>query len=267
MPSVALLCSVVLCVMQQSPPAAGPTVTALEFVEVRQARLKPKTESAMRRFDMVRPGLKLVLEVRGADVVQASHFGLVELESATDDKGDRLKLNDAELSYNDIREEFVAIDRDQMSMGESDPPKDVIRIELPLESPARAATAVSVRGKLQLKRVETVDVLIDTTPGEAKHEQLEKLGVKLKIVKAEEANQFTFETSGKLDALQDAELVDAQGKPLETHGSSSFGDNESVQRSIWLAQPAPANAKLKLKLVTKAQNVPVTFDLKDLKLP
>jgi hypothetical protein len=154
-----------------------------------------------------------------------------------------------------------------MFLGEDNPPKDVIRVELPLESPARAAATISLRGKLQLKKVETVDVVVPTTPGDVKHEQLEKAGLKLKIVKSEEDNGFAYEVSGKLDALNEAQIVDAQGKPIETRGSSSFGSDESLHREIYLEKPAPADAKLKLALVTKAENVPVTFELKDLKLP
>jgi hypothetical protein len=103
--------------------------------------------------------------------------------------------------------------------------------------------------------------------GEVKHEQLEKLGVKVKIVKPEEEGAFAYEVSGKMDGLNDAQLVDAQGKALKTSGTSSIGDGETSHREISLEKPAPTGAKLKLALVVKAENVPVTFELKDVKLP
>jgi hypothetical protein len=264
----ALLCNTLLWVTPlPQPSAAGPTVTAVEIVEVRQARLKAKADSTGPRFSSERPGMKLVVEVQGEDVARASHYGMLEIQAATDDKGGPLKLNEDALGFHDMRKEFVAIDREQMFFGKDKPPKDVIRIEFPFEPPARAASAVSVRGKLQLKKVETVDVLVPTTVGDVRHEQLEKLGVKFKIVKSEEASGFSYEVSGKLEALDEAQLVDAQGKPVETSGSSSYSDGESLHREISLEKPAPADAKLKLSLVVKSENVPVTFDLKDLKLP
>lgn len=265
--SVAILCNVVLFLAPLPEPATGPTVTALEIVDLRRAHLKPQKESEAQRFSFDRPGLKLTIEVQGEDVARASHFGMFELEAALDNAGDKLKLSEDALGFHDFRKEFVAIDRGQMFIGEDNPPKDVIRIELPLESPARAAATIALRGKLQLKKVDTVDVLVPATPGDVQHAQLEKAGVKLKIVKSDDDNGFAYEVSGKLDALNEAQVVDARGKPIETRGSSSFGGGDSLHRELYLEKPAPADAKLKLSLVTKAENVPVTFELKDVKLP
>jgi hypothetical protein len=266
--SFAFLCNLLFGAMTLAEPAgSGSTVTAFEIVETRQVRLKPQTGRQMRRFGAEQPGMKLVVDVQGADVARASHFGMLEVEAASDDKGGQLKLDEEAIGFHDYHKEFVPIDRERMFFGEEKPPKDLIRVEIPLTPPARSAATVSVRGKLQLKRVETTDLLVAATPGDVKDEQLAKLGLKLKIVKSEEGNGFAYEVSGKLDALNDAKLVDAQGKPLETQGSSSFGDDESQHHEIGLEKPLPAGAKLKLALVVKATNVPVAFDLKDLKLP
>ena len=265
--SVALLCHALLCTTPQSQPATGgPQVTALEIFDVRHSRLSSKPKSGL-RFSSEQPGLKLVVEVQGADVARASHFGMLEVAAAADDKDHPLKLNEDALGFHDPRKEMVEIDREQMFFGEEDAPKDAIRIEIPFESPARPATAISVRGKLQLKRIDTVDVVVAATPGDVTHEQLEKLGVKLKIIKPEEGNDFIYEVTGKLDALHDAELVDAQGKAIESNGRSSMSDGETLRREISLEKPTPADAKLKLSLVVKAENLAVPFDLKDLKLP
>jgi hypothetical protein len=211
--------------------------------------------------------MKLIIEVQGEDVAHASHYGLLELAGASDDKNTPLKLNEDALGFHDLRKEFVEIDRDQMFFGEDNPPKDTIRIELPFDTPARSVLTVSVRGKLQLKKIQTVDVQVPTTPGEVKDEQLAKAGVKLTIVKPEEENEFAYEVSGKLDNLFETQVIDGQGKPVETMGRSRFGGDESMHCNINLTKPCPRDAKLKLTLVTKAENVPVTFDLKDLKLP
>jgi hypothetical protein len=263
----AMLCNTLFFIAPLPEPTAGPTVTALQIVDVRRGWLKPKAEERESSYSPERTGMKLVLEVQGEDVAHASHFGMLELADATDDKGGRLKLNEDALGFHDMRTEFVEIDRNMMFLGEDKPPKDLIRVELPFESPARAASAISVRGKLQLKRVETVDVLVPTTVGDVKNDQLDKLGVKVKIVKPEDNETFSYEVTGKLDVLNEAQLVNAQGKALETSGSSSMSDGETLRRDISLAKPLGADAKLKLSLVTKAEDVPVTFELKDLKLP
>ncbi len=265
---IALLCNALLSAAP--PPGAvadGPTVTALEIVEVRRALLKPQAGAERQHFGFDRPGLKLVLEVQGPDVAQASHYGMLELDAAADDKGGKLKLNEDALGFDDIRKEFVEIDRGHMFMGEENPPQDLIRVELPFQPPARAASTISLRGKLQLKRVQTVDVLVPVTPGEVKNEQLEKLGVKFKIVKPEDERGFAYEVSGKLDALHEVSIIDAQGKALKTTGRSSFGSDEEQQCEITLEQAVPADGKAKLSLVVKSENVPVAIDLKDLKLP
>ncbi|MEW6252502.1 MAG: hypothetical protein AB1716_17840 [Planctomycetota bacterium] len=245
----------------------GPKVTVLEIFDVRHARLKEQAESAGPRFMSDRPGLRLVLEIQGEAVARASHYGMLEVAAATTDKGGKLKLNDEALGFHDPREEFVEIDRQQMFFGDDDAPKDLIRIELPFVPPPRAAATLSVRGKVQLKQVTTVDVTVPAKPGAVKDAQLEKLGVKIKIVKSDDENGFAYEVSGKLDALHSAQVLDAQGEPLETSGSSSMSDGETAHREIMLQKALPDDAKLKLALVVKAENVPVSFDLKDLKLP
>jgi hypothetical protein len=249
------------------PTVGGPTVTALQIVDVRRGWLKPKAEERESGYSPERTGMKLVLEVQGADVAHASHFGMLELASATDDKGGQLKLNEDALGFHDLRTEFVEIDRDQMFFGDDKAPKDLIRIELPFESPARAASAISVRGKLQLKKVATVDVVVPATLGDVRNDQLDKLGVKVTIVKPDDDETFAYVVSGKLEAIHEAQLLSAQGQPVQTSGSSYMSDGETSHRSISLVKPLGTDAKLKLSLVTKAENVPVTFELKDLKLP
>jgi hypothetical protein len=161
--TTALLCGVLLWVAPPSEPAAGPTVTVREIYDVRHVRLGGKDDADRPRFPSERPGLKLVLEVRGEDVARASHFGMFVLDAATDDKGGKLKLDEDRLGFDDMRKVFVEIDRERMFLGEEKPPKDLIRVEIPLETPARTASTVSVRGKLQLRKVETVDVLVPAT--------------------------------------------------------------------------------------------------------
>ena len=56
--SVAILCNVVLFLAPLPEPAAGPTVTALEIVDLRRARLKPQGAAEGQRFSFDRPGLR-----------------------------------------------------------------------------------------------------------------------------------------------------------------------------------------------------------------
>jgi len=262
-----LLSSTLYCALPLPESPAGPEVSAVEIIEVRRARLKPPEPSAGSTFSFDETGLKLVVEVKGADVAGASHFGMLELAEATADQGGKLKLNERAFGFHDARSEFVPIDRERMYFGQEHPPQDCILVEIPFELPVRTAATFSVRGKLQLKKVETVDLLVPTTEGEVKNEQLKKLGLTFKVVKSEQPNSIAFEVKGELEALHAVDVVDAQGKPLDTSGSSSMGDEETSYRDISLENPVPADAKLKLSLVVKSEDVPVAFELKDLKLP
>lgn len=265
--STVFLCNVALLLPPSAEPVDGLKVTAVEIVDLRRAKLKPAKPSENQHFSFDRPGLKLVVEVQGEDAARASHYGMLEIESATDNTGAKLKLNEDAFGFHDSRTEFVEIDRSQMFFGEDDAPKDLIRVELPFESPARSAATISVRGKLDLKKVATVDVLVPTTVGELANEDAKKAGLKIKIVKPDDEKSFSYEVSGKLDALFNAAIVDADGKPVETNGGSSFGGGDTSHRVIYLEEPMPENAKLRLSIVTKAEIVPAKFDLKDVKLP
>ena len=121
--TAAILCNVVLFLAPLPEPAAGPTVTALEIVDVRRASLKPPKAAEAQRFSFDRPGMKLVIEVQGEDVARASHFGLFELESAVDNTGAKLKLSEDALGFHDFRKEFVAIDRCRCSSAKTTRPR------------------------------------------------------------------------------------------------------------------------------------------------
>lgn len=248
-------------------PVSGPTVTAAEIIDVRRVRLKPQSPAEEPRFSLDRPSMKLTIEIQGPEVSRASHFGMLELESAADNKGNKLKLDESSLGFNDFRKEFVAFDRNHMFFGQENPPKDLVRIELTFEPAVREASSISVRGKFQLKHVETIDILVAAAVGDIKHEQLDKLGLKLKIIKPSRPNDISYEASGKLAALHDVQLIDADGQPVENNGVASMSDSLTLQRDIYLSNPPPPGAKLKVSLVTKAEDAPVAFDLKDLKLP
>lgn len=243
-----------------------PKVTAVEIVDLRRADLKPKSDDQP-RFSFDRPGLKVVIEIQGEDVAKASHYGMLTFESATDNTGAKLKLNEDAFSFRDARTEFITIDRSQMFMGEKDAPKDVIRVDLPFESPARAAAAISLRGKLEVKKIATVELQVATTPGPVESAELKAAGAKLEIVKSDDDKVFAYKLTGKLDAVFEAIVTDAQGKPIETNGSSSSGGRESSTREIYLESPLPADAKLRIAVVTKSEVAAVKIELKDIKLP
>lgn len=268
-----LLVAPLFLLTAQDAPAANvkssaAKVTIHEVTDFR--RVRPNEKPSPNERIVVsgeRPGLKLVIDLQGSDAAAASHFGMFELESAADDKGGKLKLAEDALTFHDLRKEMIEVDRDQMFMFDHNPPKDAIRIELPFENPARGAAAVSVKGKLQLKRVATEEVLVPTKIGDVTNEKIEKAGLKIKIKKASTAGSFAFMIAGKTDMLNAATIVDAAGKPIETNGSSTSEMSSSIEKEIYISQPLPADAQLKLDLVTKAETVAVPIDLKDVKLP
>ncbi len=255
-----------LCLLLAAAPALAATVTLVELTDFRRVRPQPTEAEKMGFMIGDRPGLKLVLEIKGEDVEKAGAYGMLKIESASDDAGGELKFDEHGIGMNEFHEEFVKIDRGMMYMGEENPPKDAIRIELPFESPPRAAKAISIRATLQLKKIETMEVVVPAALGEVKHEELEKRGLTFAVTKPD-MEGFAYQAGGKLAALHDVRMVDADGKEIESQGSSSYGDGETVSREVWLASAPPADAKLKLLLVIKEEDAPVAIELKDLALP
>lgn len=270
-----LLITPLLLLTTQNAPAAGAkqpataaNVTVHEIADFRRVRPNEKPNpNGLRVVSGERPGLKLVIDLHGPDAISASHYGMFELESAADDKGAKLKLADDALTFNDLRKEMLEVDRERMFVFDENPPKDAIRIELPFENPNRGAAAISIRGRLQLKRVATLAVLVPAKVGAVVNDQLEKAGVKIKIKKPGQPNGFSYEISGKTDMLNAAQLVDAAGKPIETNGSATSESGSKIEREVYLENPVPSGTQLKLDLVTKAETIPLTIDLKDIKLP
>lgn len=247
--------------------AADCKIVLHEVNDLRRVRPNEKPDPDRMVMNNDKPGLKVVFDLVGPDAGAASHFGMVEIESATDDKGGKLKRDEEAFGFHDMFKEMVEVDRDQMFMFDHNAPKDAVRVELQFQNPPRSAATVSVKAKMRLRKVATATVRVPAKPGEVKDEKLAKAGIKLTIKKADEEGSFEFEASGALDMLHGAMLVTAGGEPIETNGGSTMSSGDEVQRNWSLREKLPADAQLKLDLVTTSEMLAVPVELKDVKLP
>jgi hypothetical protein len=246
-------------------------VQALKIVETRVADFEKKSDDGF-SFSFDRPGTKLTLRVKGPTAAGATHWGMLKLEGVDDQKRP-VKLNEDQPSFEDPLKGFVQLDRDQMSFGSQEMSKDELRIDVALTSAPRDAKTLNLRGRLQLKVAEPLDVVVDGAPADepVKNEALEQAGLTLKIMPRENSDDtagFVFELSGPLDRVLDAEVVNAAGETIENNGSQRMGGGDQTQYTLWFsANPLPDDAKLKLVIAAKEEIFEASFELKDVALP
>ncbi len=248
-------------------------VQALKIVETRVADFEKKPEEGF-RFSFDRPGTKLTLQIKGPTAAGATHWGHLKLEAADDQKR-AVKLSEDQPSFDDPREAFVQLDRDQMSLGMDEMPKDELRVEIGLESAARDAKSLNLRGRFQLKVTEGQDIILDGKPSDSpvKNEALEKAGLSVTIKPRADVESdmpgFVFEISGDMEKVLDAVLVDAAGEPIRNNGSQRMGSGEQMEYTLWFSadNPIPEDARLKVVVAAKEEVFEAEIDLKDVALP
>ncbi len=270
--ALGLLWPVCLLLLAGEEQRADAKVTAFKIVETRMAEFEKKQDAERMWFSFESPGLTLTVALRGPSIVGASQWGFLKFESAKDDQGRDVKLDQERFSFADPREEFLTLDRDAMSYGGSEPAKDELRIEWPLTLTPRDAKSLSLSGQFKLKVVEPRDVLATEkdAEGHVKHPILEQAGLKLTIkpvVTSEEDIAFVFEVSGPIDRVLDVFLLNAAGEPLETRGRQRVSSDDEAEYTIWLAEAPPADAQLKLSVAVKETTLAMPFELKDVQLP
>lgn len=248
-------------------------VQALKIVETRVADFEKKSDDGF-RFSFDRPSTKLTLQIKGPTASGATHWGHLKLEGADDQKRP-LKLSEDQPSFENPMEGFVQLDRDQMSFGMDEMPRDELRVEVALDSAPRDAKSLNLRGRFQLKVAETQDVVVDAKPSDSpvKNEALEKAGLTVTIKPHADAESdmpgFVFDVSGAMDKLLDVMLVNAAGEPIDNNGSQRMGSDEQMEYTLWFSadNPIPDDAKLKLVIAAKEEIFEASFELKDVQLP
>ncbi|RJP33187.1 MAG: hypothetical protein C4547_12760 [Phycisphaerales bacterium] len=263
-------------------------VRVLSIAENRFKDLTPRSSDGsvvqvFSSWNQDRNTLTVALGLRGRPVTAATHYGRIALKGASFDGGAALTLNaDFKVGFTDPRTEFVQIDRDSMYFGRPDASADQIIVELKFDLPPRKATRIEkLTGVIELRTGDTRELTIDgiaSKPGAAiENSALRAAGVTLTVAdpKSKQPGFFmsgapgksvTLKVSGNVDALLDAELIDADGEPLYASRMTSTGEGATV---IVLEDDAdlPPTTRLKLRVAVDQKTIPVPFDLKSIELP
>ena len=256
-------------------PSAGVKVIPVSISETRRKTLAPDRV----KFQMP-SRLKLTLHVVGDLAVKASRYGYLQITQALTDTGENLarptgKSTTLVPKTPKAARGFVTIDSwHRRGL------KDGFTLDVELASPARKAVRItSLTGQFKLlSGGKTIEVVVKDVRSlierEVDHPALKAVGLKVRIVKpkfsltGEPKKEISYVPSGNVDALLDAELVDADGKPIRVLRSSMQIGHGPRTYSLRAARgELPAKVGLKLKLLTDAQVTTVPLALKDIPLP
>jgi len=263
-------------------------VKVVNLSEVRRVDLAEKPKDSENSFNFSSAGfrdntLTMTLELRGNGVVDATHYGKIAVKSARDDRGRPLKLHEQfSVGLDDPREGFVAIDREMMFFMQSDPPKDVIRVDLLFELPERdakniatVAGSIAIRsGKIRELTTDSIKAWVGKTLAD---KTLEQAGLRVQVLDPSRntgsffaAGQsdaaLTFDISGEVTNLLDLKLTTASGDSIST--STMWSESGSTKQITLQGDvPIPADAKLKLRVVTDSRVIDVPLALSDIRLP
>jgi hypothetical protein len=254
-------------------------VQPVSISESRQLKLKTEEKKdAGFSFSTNEPELTLQIELVGPAAGAATHWGKLKIKTARVDHGDALELRPA--GYHDPSEDFVQIDRNMMFFGQDTPSADQLLLDLKFNCPPRAATKLSLlEGQLALRVGKRKTVLVDglrAKEGQAVEDQILKAaGVSLRLTKPasegfmapdEPTKSITFKLAGVLDAVLEVDVVDAGGKSIKA-GHMSSGSDTEMSYVVQSEDTLPADAKLKLTVITDRRDVEVPFRLENIPLP
>lgn len=251
--------------------APGVRVIPVSISETRHKTLAPDRV----KFQMP-SGLKLSLHVVGDLAAKASRYGYVKVTRALTDTGEDLARPAGKTMFAPkAARGFVTINS-WCRRGL----KDGFTLDVEVSSPPRKATRItSLTGQFKLLAGgKTVEVLVKDARSlagrEVDHPALKAAGLKVKIVKSklpvagEPEKEISYEPTGNVDALLEAELVDPAGKPIRCLRSSlQVGDRPRTYSLRAARGKLPAKAGLRLKLLSGAQVTTVPLALKDIPLP
>ena len=211
---------------------------------------------------------------------------MVTLESAQDDKGQSLELQ--EDGFSDPATEFVKIDRDGFFADMH--PENGAKVGFTLKSGAEESTAIAeLTGTMQLRSASaTEEIIIDDIASmdgqEISDPTLTALGYGFKVEVGEDdfgsptvTLELTETPPGEdraalVDALmeggaagpQQPQLLDSNGDPIEDANYGYGGGGGSLEYSASVDDGIPAGAKLRIVVNTEVEVVDVSFDLSDI---
>jgi hypothetical protein len=241
----------------ETPKAEGVEVTRIQ-------------ETRSRDFDRERmtgqiSGTNVTLAATGEQAGKAIKYGKLKIEKAFDDKGTDLSLKD-----NFFGREIV---QGFLTTGKSFGPKieNGFAFDIRLGLAKREASKIAhLKGSISVmsggkKTSATISDLASLAGKEADSPELKAAHVTIKI-ESVKADKITYTLAGSSEAVQEIELVDADGKTVETSKSSWSMGNGPKTYSMQ-ANTMPAKPALKVTLITDSTIATIPFDLKDIPLP
>lgn len=217
------------------------------------------------------PGLSVALELSGPPIPKATHWGKLAVEKAVDDRGAALELQQEPF---DELQEIMRMPRFFVETEKK--LDDRIRIELAFKASARAATAIkALEGSFSVRVAEKKDVLVaapGTLVGKAVEDRtLKAAGVSLEVVEftPDGPEYMKLSAQDTENAIAELDIVDAQGESLvSSRGSMRIGDeNAKKELSLGGNDKLPADARLKITVITSRADLPVALRFADLPLP
>lgn len=241
---------------------AGIEITPVTIEESRRGGLagtQPKWPIA--------PEMKVTINVTGDVPAKAARFGRVKVAEAVDNAGDALKELDGGAGKRQ-RDGLINItEYNRRGVGNG------FALELRFVPPARKATRIArLAGTFVLVSGKPVDVTFKDVAAQVGTElndpALAEAGLKVKIDQPKDATRAVALTvEGNLDLLQDAELLDAAGKPVRTSVEVRRRDDGTAALQLTAGAKLPDNVGVKLTILSEGRLYLVPFELKDLPLP
>ena len=256
------------------PALAGEAVN-VTVSSIREVRGKSFEKRSDDEIDIEEPPVLLVTAIlTGQPAADAVRYRDLKIQ-ATDDKGNSLKQQRPEFGL-DLKDS-QPLDRAQMWFGIKNPPRDKIKLTIPLDTPPRSATKLAtIDGSVKLLVGKGKDVVVKD-PGRHVGKTLDAAELKAAEVtlKLTEFNAkggplvvyAKIKASGKLDAISRIDIVDDKDHPLSTGSSVVTGLVGATTYEILGEDPLPESARLKITLITDLKEIEVPIKLRDVELP
>lgn len=239
--------------------------------------------------DAPEPPLQISILIGGKAAAQSSAFGGLKLESIKDGRDRELegKLDSMMGGFMNDQDQMQLIDRTSQFKKH---PKDGVRIPIEIENPPSPIDSIKeIRGTVKLRTggrhenvvVEDIKKQLDQPIDDATLKQA-KISVQASSQTSEDsapddgfgfgfgggaAETIVVKARGELEPLTRVELVDADGKLLETVMTGSAGFGQQIHYSLGFAKPIPEDARLRLVLHLDAEEITVPFKINDIKVP
>ena len=208
-------------------------------------------------------GLEVTLNLSGPELAEAKGVK-IEVAEAKDDLGTDV----SKVERFGFGGEFEQL---QKKFGSEAKPGE-FELKLKLPNPARAAKKLMISGTVKLL-VPSKDPAGVVTVNPAKEsgkavesDALKAAGVEITFT-APKGAEAGYKIVDPKNAVASVEYCSADGKPLETSGTSSFGFNGTKNITVSLNNPVPADSVAKIYLITAKSVVTLPFKLDGLDLP